>query len=109
MKKLRFYLYWAVGAAGLLLLFLFNFCYLFAALGLLTFGLTAFPVSLLGAAGVIRVTTDLPFPALTLLGGGILLLGFGLCLGTAAVCPASMECLRRFRLGLERRERDARR
>lgn len=102
MKKIRYYGCFAAGAAGLILLFLLNFCYIFAALGLLAFGLAAFPSVLLGAAGVIHITTDLPFPSLLSIGAGALLLGFGMCLGSAAVCPASVRCLYKFTASLEK-------
>lgn len=104
MKKLHYYVRLCVGSVGLALLFAVNFLYLLAALGLFTFGLAAFPASLLGAAGFIHVTTDLSLLPLLLICGGILLLGFGMCLGAAVVCPASAAVLRRFCVRLARRK-----
>lgn len=92
-----------LAAVGAVFLFLLNFCYLFAALGLFSLGLAAFPASLLGAAGVIHVTSDLSLLPLLLVSMGAFLLGFGMCLGSLSVCPASARLVFRF---FARRERE---
>ncbi|MCM1333979.1 MAG: hypothetical protein NC084_07370 [Bacteroides sp.] len=104
MKRLRYTVRLCLGAVGLTLLFLLNFLYLAAALGLFTLGVVIVPSTLLGAAGVIHVSSDLSLPALLFVGGGIFFLGFGMCLGIAVVCPASAAVLRRFCVGMSRRK-----
>lgn len=105
MKKTRYYGFLILGTAGMAALFLLNFLYLFLALGLFSLGLIAVPAALLGAADVIHITTDLPFPSLLFVSSGILLLGFGMCLGAFVVCPASVSRLRclRVRFGWKKR------
>lgn len=103
MKKLHDTVRLCLGAVGTALLFLLNFCWLFAAIGLFSLGLAAFPAALLGAAGVIHVTSDLSLLPLLLVSLGTLLLGFGLCVGSLSVCPASARLVFRF---FARRERE---
>lgn len=103
MKKLHGTVRLCLGAVGAALLFLLNFCYLFTAVGLFSLGLAAFPAVLLGAAGVIHVTSDLSLLPLLLVSLGTLLLGFGLCAGSLSVCPASARLVFRF---FARRERE---
>ena len=67
MKKALYCLYIFFGALAFFLLFLLNFLYIFVALGLLSLGLIAFPSSLLGAAGIINIVTDLSGGALMLI------------------------------------------
>ncbi|MDE7234678.1 MAG: hypothetical protein K2N29_06420 [Ruminiclostridium sp.] len=78
MKKLHHTVRLCLGAVGAVLLFLLNFCWLFAAIGLFSLGLAAFPATLLSAAGVIHVTSDLSLLPLLLVSIVTLLLGFGL-------------------------------
>lgn len=103
MKKLHDTVRLCLGAVGAALLFFLNFCWLFAAVGLFSLGLAAFPSALLGAAGVIHVTSDLSFLPLLLVSLGTLLLGFGMCVGSFSVCPASARLVFRF---FARRERE---
>lgn len=100
MKKLRYYIFLIFGSAGMAALFLLVFAYLFLSLGTFSLGLIAVPASLLGAADVIHITTDLPPAALLFVSLGTLFLGFGMCLGAFSICPASLEQLRRFRVRL---------
>ncbi len=100
MKKLRYYIFLIFGTAGMSALFLLVFAYLFLSLGTFSLGLIAAPAALLGPAGVIHITTDLPPAALLSVSLGLLLLGFGMCLGALIVCPAALECFRRFRVRL---------
>ncbi|MBP3856489.1 MAG: hypothetical protein IK990_12855 [Ruminiclostridium sp.] len=99
-------LYIYAGAAGLVLLFALNVCYVFTALGLLSFGIAALPCVLLGRFGTVAVTSDLAPDALLLISGGILLTGAGACLGIVPVCSSSYGVYRRFaRSSALRRER----
>ncbi len=105
MKKISYAFRLFIGFIGFILLFLLNFIYIFCALGFLSLGLIVFPSSLLGMLGVIVVTTDLGLPVLAVLGAGLMLLGGGMCLGAAFVCPASLNRLHYFRKGTEWRKR----
>lgn len=104
MKKAAYCLYIFFGAFGFFLLFLLNFLYIFVALGLLSLGLIAFPSSLLGAAGIINIVTDLSGMSLMLISGGALLTGLGMCLCAAGLCSGSLGLFRRFlkRAGFKR-------
>ena len=79
----------------LLLLFVCVFLYLFMSIGLFVLGMIALPSSLLGAMGVLTVVTDLSGTALLLISGGILLVGAGMCVGAAVVCPAAFRVYKR--------------
>lgn len=70
-------------------IFLLDFCYIFAALALLSLGLTAFPSVLLGHYGILVVTSDIAPMALMALSAGVLLLGMGMSLCIIPVCTAS--------------------
>ena len=80
---------------GLVLLFIFNACCAFAALGLLSFGTVALPSVLLGQRGVLTVTTDLAPTALLLICAGTLLLGAGMCIGMIPLMSASYDVYKR--------------
>ena len=82
-------LYTCAGCMKLILLFALDACYIFAALGLFSFGLAAFPCVLLGNTGVLTVTSDIAQLPLLLISGGILTLGAGLCFGIIPLCRAS--------------------
>ena len=107
MKRLSYYLYLFGGITGLCLLFLLNFIYIFLAIGLTVLGIIAFPSVLLGLMGVITVITDLSTLSLLLISLGILFLGAGMCMGTAAVCPGSLSLLHRFTVSLGYRRKRA--
>lgn len=106
MKRLSYYLYLIGGIMGLSLLFLINFLYIFTAIGLTVLGIIAFPSVLLGTMGVVTIITDLETLPLLLISMGILLLGAGMCFGTAALCPGSLNLLHRFTvtLGYKRKQ-----
>ncbi len=80
---------------GLVLLFIFDACCVFIALGLLSFGTVALPSVLLGRRGVLTVTTDLAPTALLLICAGALLLGAGMCIGVIPLLSSSYEAYRR--------------
>lgn len=105
MKKAGWYFRLFSGAFGFVMLFLLIFLYIFAALGLLSAGLIIFPSALLGIAGALDIITDVGLPVLGMLGLGMLLLGGGMCLGTAFICPASVNRLHSFMKSMEWRER----
>ena len=85
----------AAEAAAVILLFVLNVCYIFAALGLLALGVIMLPAVLLGRTGALVITTDLAPLPLLLISGGILLLGLGMCFCIIPVCGASYGFLRR--------------
>lgn len=75
-----------MGLIKLILLFCLTACYLFAALGLLSFGIVSVPCLLLGRRGVLTVTSDLAPDALLLICTGSLLMGIGMSLGAVPIC-----------------------
>ena len=85
----------ASDTAAMILLFILNVCYIFAALGLLAFGVIMLPAALLGRTGLLVITTDLAPLPLLLISGGVLLLGLGMCFCIIPVCGASYGVLRR--------------
>lgn len=105
MKKAAYFLYLIRGVFGFAMLFLLIFLYIFTALGLLSAGIIVFPSALLGLTGLLNIITDLGLPVLALLGMGMLLLGGGMCLGTAVICPASVNRLHSFIKAMEWRKR----
>ena len=105
MKKASYYFRLISGVLGFMVLFLLNFLYIFCALGLLSAGLIVFPSAFLGIIGVVAVITDMGLPVMVILGLGLMLLGGGMCLGTAVVCPASVNLLHRFMKATEWRKR----
>lgn len=100
MKRLGYYLYLFGGITGLCLLFLLNFLYIFVATGLTVLGIITFPSVLLGIMGIITIITDLGALPLFLISVGFLFLGAGMCMGTATLCPASLNLLHRFTVTL---------
>lgn len=105
MKKAGYYFRLVSGVFGFLILFLLNFLYIFCALGLLSAGLIVFPSAILGTIGAVAVITDMGLPVMAALGLGLILLGGGMCLGTAVVCPASVNLMHRFMKATEWRKR----
>ncbi|MBR5089099.1 MAG: hypothetical protein IK093_06710, partial [Ruminiclostridium sp.] len=89
-------MYIYAGRFGLILLFLLNACYVFAALGLFSFGIVAVPCVLLGRLGVLTVTSDLAPTALLLISCGVLFLGAGMSFGIIPLCSASYGVYGRF-------------
>ena len=79
------------GRVRIVVIFLLDFCYVFAALLLLSLGLTAFPSVLLGHFGILAVTSDIAPIPLMMMSAGILLLGIGLSLCIIPVCKSSFE------------------
>jgi hypothetical protein len=94
-SKHRYRLRTAAGRIGGALLFLLTVCYIFAALGIFSLGLIAFPSALLGRLGLLTVISDLAPLALMLISGGILLLGTGMSLCIIPVCIALTGRLKR--------------
>ncbi len=105
MKKAKWYFRLVRGVFGFAVLFLLIFLYIFLALGLLSAGLIVFPSALLGMAGALDIITDAGLPVLCVLGLGMLLLGGGMCLGTAFVCPACVNRLHSFTKSLDWQKR----
>lgn len=105
MKKAGYLFGLVSGIFGFVMLFLLIFLYIFTALGLLSAGIIVFPSSLLGMAGLLDIITDVGLPVLCILGVGLLLLGGGMCLGTAVICPASINRLHSFMKKMEWRKR----
>lgn len=97
MKKAGYHFYIIGGYFGLFMLFLLNLCYIFTAIGLLALGLIAVPSVLLGTVGVLTIISDIAELPMLMISGGVLLLGFGMCTGIFALCPASVNLLHRFR------------
>ena len=97
MKNRKDILYIYAGYAEMVLLFVLNACYAFAALGLFSFGVVALPCVLLGRAGMLTVTSDLAPDELLAVSAGILLLGLGMSAGALPVFKASYEAYGRFR------------
>ncbi len=101
-----FRVYYTFGRIGLALLFALTACYVFAALGLLSLGIVAFPSVLLGRLGILTVTSDIQSGALLFLSAGALLLGAGMSFGVIPVCRAAYGVLVRFgKRSAVRRER----
>ena len=96
MKNNKDMIYIYAGRAGMVLLFAFTACYVFAALGFFSLGIVTFPSALLGHFGMLTVTSDIAPDALLLITGGILLLGGGLSFGIIPLCAASYDIFRRF-------------
>lgn len=105
MKKAGYFFRLVSGIFGFIMLFLLIFLYIFTALGLLSAGLIVFPSALLGIMGALDIITDVGLPVLCMLGMGMLLLGGGMCLGTAVVCPAAVNRLHSFIKGTQWRKR----
>ena len=94
------------GYAIPVLIFIAVACYIFAALGLFSFGVVALPCVLLGKTGLVTVISDLAPAPLLLISGGILLAGLGLSLGIIPLCSASYGAYKRLRRSAAaRRER----
>lgn len=94
------------GYALAVLIFIADACYIFAALGLFSFGVVALPCVLLGKTGLVTVISDLAPAPLLLISGGILLTGLGLSLGIIPLCSASYGAYKRLRRSAAaRRER----
>lgn len=101
-----FRVYHTFGCIGLTLLFVLTACYVFAALGLLSLGIVAFPSVLLGRLGILTVTSDIQSGALLFISAGVLLLGAGMSFGVIPVCRSAYGVLTRFvRRAAARRER----
>ena len=99
-------LYIFAGYAGLILLFLLDACYIFAALGLFSFGVVALPCVLLGRVGMLAVISDLAPDALLFICAGGFSLGLGMSLGIIPLCSASYGVYSRFaKTSAIRRER----
>lgn len=96
MKKAVYFFRIVSGIIGFTILFLLIFLYIFTALGLFSAGIIVFPSSLLGMIGMLDIITDIGLPVLCVLGLGMLLLGGGMCLGAAVVCPAPINRLHSF-------------
>ncbi len=105
MKKLKLYFRIFSGVIGFSLLFLLIFLYIFLSLGLLSAGLIIFPCALLGITGMLHIITDIGLPVMALLGLGTTMLGGGMCLGAAIICPASVKRLQSFIKGTEWQKR----
>ncbi|MCR4779695.1 MAG: hypothetical protein K5876_01225 [Ruminiclostridium sp.] len=84
----------AAARIGGAVLFLLTVCYIFAALGILSLGLIAFPSVLLGRLGLLTVTSDLAPAALMLISSGILLVGAGMSLCIIPICSALINRLK---------------
>ena len=105
MKKAGYFFRLFSGIFSFTVLFLLIFLYIFAALGILSAGIIVFPSSLLGMMGALDIITDVGLPVLCVFGAGLLLLGGGMCLGTAVICPASVNGLHSFIKSMEWRKR----
>ncbi|MBO6228955.1 MAG: hypothetical protein J6O50_00180 [Ruminiclostridium sp.] len=99
-------LFICAGYAGTAALFLLGVCYIFAALGLFSFGVVSVPCILLGKIGMLTVISDLAPLPLAMICGGALLAGLGMSLGIIPLCISFYGVYTRFaRSAAIRRER----
>lgn len=96
MKDKGYTAYVFFGRAGFILLFLLDAAYIFAALGILSFGVVSLPCVLLGQRGIFIIVSDLAPNALMLICAGAFMLGLGLSLGMIPLCAASYGAYSRF-------------
>lgn len=89
---------------GFAVLFALIFCYIVCGAAIFSLGLMTLPCALLHMLGVLFVATDLSVMSLALIGGGCLLFGAGMLLGTASVCPSGVRLLHRYMRWRRRRK-----
>lgn len=92
-----------LAAVGFAVLFVLIFCYILCAAAIFSLGLLTVPAALLHILGVLFIASDLSVASLLLTGGGFLLLGAAMLLGTASLCPRCVGLFHRYARWTRRR------